>query len=65
MKPARSSNQVGNTKVARILYPDGRIIVYSSDKLAYQVYSSLPRGVKAAFRAAGDKTWVYPADFIS
>lgn len=49
---------------ARIYYPDGRIDTYDDSRLALDIYYSLDRGIRAAFRAVGDNTLVYPHDFV-
>lgn len=64
MKLPRSYNEIGSTAKARIFYPDGRIDEYDDGALALKIYYALPRGVKAAFRAAGDTNFVYPHDFV-
>ncbi len=49
---------------ARIFYPDGRIVRYDDQKLAYSVWLALDKGVRAAFRGRGDATPVYPHDYV-
>lgn len=53
-----------NTLKARIFYPDGRIEAYDDVTLALDVYYALDHGIRAAFRAAGDITPVYPHDYV-
>ena len=56
--------RTGNTAKARILYRDGRIVDYDNPSVALEVYYGLPRGTRAAFRAVGDETPVYPHDYV-
>jgi hypothetical protein len=49
---------------ARLCYPDGRVVAYDDPHLAYAVWLALPRGVRCAFRSAGDRTPVYPHDHV-
>jgi len=56
---------MGDTSKARIFYPDGRIVQYQNGSLALQIYYALPPGIKAAFRTAGNKTPVYPHDYVT
>lgn len=56
--------RMGNIDKARILYPDSRIVEYDDGALALKVYYGLGSGVRAAFRAAGDDTPVYPHDYV-
>lgn len=49
---------------SRIYYTDGHTEQYDDQKLAYAVWLSLPRGVRAAFRGAGDNRPVYPWDYV-
>lgn len=51
-------------KNARIFYLDGRIVEYTDQKLAYSVWLSLSKGVKAVFRGANDETPVYSHDYV-
>ena len=37
---------------------------YSDQSLAYSVYLGLPKGVRAAFRGAGDARPVYAWDYV-
>lgn len=55
---------VGNTAKARIIYPDMKVCYYDDSKLALEVYYALGRGIRAAFRAAGDTTPVYSHDYV-
>lgn len=60
-----TANMVGNTNKARIFYPElGRIVEYDNPKLALAVYYDLVRSQRAAFRAAGDTTPVYPHGYV-
>ena len=56
MKPPRSLT-------ARIFFSDGRISEFNDERLAYQTWLSLPRGIRAAFRGKGDSRPVYAWDF--
>jgi hypothetical protein len=49
---------------SRIYYKDGRIEEYVRQGEAYGLWLALPRGVRAAFRGAGDATPVYSHDFV-
>jgi hypothetical protein len=53
-----------NTDKARIFHPDGSVVEYEDSALALVVYYGLPQGIRAAFRAAGDTTPVYPHDYV-
>jgi len=57
-------NSVQNTTKARIIFADGEISHYDDQNLAYAVWLSLPKGVRAAFRAKGDTKPVYPWDLV-
>lgn len=37
---------------------------YADQQLAYSVYLALPKGVRAAFRASGDKHEVFSWDYV-
>ena len=52
-----------NTAKARLYYPDGRVEHYADGCLAYAVWLALPRGVRCAFRGAGDQRPVYSHDY--
>lgn len=58
------SNLIGDTTKARIFYPNGLISSFFSSPLAYSVYIALDKGVRAAYRAAGDETPVYDQDYV-
>lgn len=49
---------------ARIYYRDGRVSEFSDEKLAYQTWLALPRGIRAAFRGKGDQRPVYAWDCV-
>ncbi len=49
---------------ARIIHPDGKVYHYEDQKLAYEVYLGLPKGIRVAFRSAGDLTPVYSYDYV-
>jgi len=62
-----------NTDVARlyIKWPSRRgrlgeleVRQYTDQSLAYAVWLALPRGVRAAFRGAGDSREVLPWDYV-
>lgn len=48
---------------ARLIYPGDRVYHYDDQKLAYAIYLESPKGVRIAFRGAGDKTPVYNHDY--
>ncbi len=52
-----------NQKPARIYFRDGRFSQFRDQKLAYQTWLSLPRGIGAAFRGKGDHRPVYAWDY--
>ena len=56
----------GNTEKARLIYSDGRIDCWPAalQHLALAVWYVLPRGVRAAFRGAGDARPVYSHDCV-
>jgi len=56
--------KTGNAAKARIYFTDGRVSEFHDDRLAYQVWLALPRGVRAAFRGKRDERPVYPWDFV-
>ena len=56
--------RIGDHTKARIFYPDGRIDEWVDSAMAYAVYMALDKGIRAAFRAAGNKTPVYPHDYV-
>ena len=49
---------------ATLHYSDGRRDYYHDATLALKVYYALPRGVRVAFRSAGDLAPVYPHDYV-
>ncbi|KKM60561.1 hypothetical protein LCGC14_1540470 [marine sediment metagenome] len=49
---------------ARIVFSDGREDTFKDQSLAYRVWLALPRGTRAAFRAAGDRRPIVPWDFV-
>lgn len=53
-----------NASKARLYYRDGRIESYEDQRLAYAVWLALPRGIRVAFRGAGDTTPVYSHDYL-
>lgn len=57
-------NTTGDVTKTRLFFSDGLISSYDDPKLALDVYYGLPRGIKVAFRSAGDKTPVYPHDYV-
>jgi len=52
-----------NQEPARIYFRDGRVSQFRDQKLAYQTWLSLPRGIGAAFRGKGDNRPVYAWDY--
>jgi len=53
-----------NPAKARIYYADGTVETYENNSVAYSIYAHLPKGMRAAYRAADDLTPVYPHDFV-
>jgi hypothetical protein len=67
LKPATevdSAAAPGTRATARICYPDGRVDYFTDQLLAYTVWLALPKGVRAAFRDAGDTRPVWPWDCV-
>ncbi len=56
-----SSNSIDVHKT-RLHFPDGRVMHYDDQKLAYFVWLALPKGTRVAFRAANDARPVYSWD---
>jgi len=52
-----------NQPPARIYFRDGRVLTFQDQRLAYQTWLSLPRGIGAAFRGKGDSRPVYAWDY--
>ena len=48
---------------ARIHFRDGRVLKFRDQRLAYQTWLSLPRGIRAAFRGKGDNRPIYAWDY--
>lgn len=48
---------------ARLFYSDQQVECYSDQKLAYQIWLSLRKGIRCAFRGIGDATPVYSHDY--
>jgi len=48
---------------ARIYFRDGRVLKIQNQRLAFQTWLSLPRGIGAAFRGKGDERPVYAWDY--
>ena len=53
-----------DTSKARVYYQGGHVEHFDSQSEAYQTWLGLPKGVRAAFRAAGDTEPVYAHDFV-
>ncbi len=49
---------------ARIFHADGKVDTFEHEHLAYEVWLSLPKGARAAYRPAGDDRPVYPWDYV-
>jgi len=49
---------------ARIYYQSGEVVEYADQQLAYDVYLSLRKGIRAAFRGKGDNEPVYSWDYV-
>ena len=52
-----------NQPPARIHVRNGRAAEFKDQQLAYQIWLSLPRGLRAAFRGKGDNSLVYAWDY--
>jgi len=50
---------------ARVLFPDGRVIEFDSNKLAYEFWIGLPKGQRAALRKIGDDSPVLSHEYVS
>ena len=48
---------------ARIHFRDGGVLTFQDQRLAYQTWLFLPRGIRAAFRGKGDNRPVYAWDY--
>ncbi len=48
----------------RLIFLNGRVVPYDDPKLAYAVWIALPRGVRVAFRSAGDTLAVRFQDYV-
>ena len=48
---------------ARIHFRDGRVLTFQDQRLAYQTWLSLPRGIRAAFRGKGNNRPVHAWDY--
>lgn len=57
-------NTIGDSTKTRLFYSDGRIDGYDDPKLAYAVWLELDKGIRVAFRSAGDITPVYHQDYV-
>jgi hypothetical protein len=53
-----------NIRQARIYYAGGGIEHYDNQTLAFAVWLTLPKGIRAAFRATNDTRPVYPWDYV-
>ena len=49
---------------ACLYFRDGTIQEFFDQQLAYAVYLALPRGVRVAFRGAGESRPVLPWDYV-
>lgn len=56
---------LGDTSKARIFFPNGQINEYEDGAFALQIYYSLPKDTRAAFRAAGDTDVVLSHDYVT
>ena len=61
--PRQTAATTGNPQ-SRIFYTDGHIERYNDQNLAFAVWLALPKGVRAAFRGAGDNRPVHPWDLV-
>jgi len=64
IKPVAGRDNAPSVDVARLYYADGRVIQFADQQLAYAAWLTLPKGVRAAFRGAGDTRPVYPWDYV-
>lgn len=55
---------IGNTTKPRLIFSDGRIEHFNDQQLMLKVYYALQRGVRCAFRGAGDTRPVYSWDCV-
>jgi hypothetical protein len=62
--PSTSPSPDIDTAKARLHYPDGRVVHYGDQTLAYRVWLALPKGVRCAFRSAGETRPVYAHDYV-
>jgi hypothetical protein len=56
-------SNIKNQPLARVYFQNGRVTEFKDQKLAYQTWLSLPRGIRAAFRGKGDNRPVYAWDY--
>ena len=55
---------MGDTSLTRLIYADGRVEHYADSALALALWYGAARGVRVAFRSAGDCSPVYPWDCV-
>jgi hypothetical protein len=53
-----------DVRKTRIFYPDGRVVPYDDQRLAFSVWIDLPKGTRAAIRSPNDATPVHSCDYI-
>ena len=51
-------------RLARIYFSNGEVMHFAGQQLAYAVWLSLPKRMRAAFRGVGDTRSVYPWDYV-
>lgn len=65
---ALEPNRPEDTECPRIYYSDGRVDRFddtdAGQRLAYQVWLALPKGIRAAFRGRNVTTPVYSHDYV-
>lgn len=55
---------LGDTTKPRLFFIGGRISHYDTDASAYTIWRALAKGVRVAFRNAGDTREVFAWDFL-
>jgi hypothetical protein len=53
-----------DTTTARLYFDDGAVRTFTDQSIAYSVWLSLRRGIRCAFRGAGDIRPVYSWDYV-
>lgn len=63
-KPRLTDTSRADVSRTRIYYKDGTVEHFDDPTVACDVYLSLAKGHRAAFRNAGDSTPVYSHDYV-